>query len=134
MSRPDFTLSRTAPDNLLEFHNRQGRIVAVFRADQHNTEYSNIDEVDSDTYTDAGRTTDSAYKARYRDVNASVRIVNNFSNLTPPYYEAEPKGDSTFTLDTFSFNPSWGPAVTVDIITVGNFQLGKESIKKFTKA
>ena len=132
--RPDFTLSRTAPNNLLEFNNRDGRVVAVFRAGQHNTEYSNIDEVDADSYQDTGQTTDAAYKIRYRDVNASVRIVNDFSNQTPPYYEAEPKGDSTFTLDTFSFNPSWGAAVTVDIITVGNFQLGKESIKKFTKA
>ena len=133
MSRPDFTLSRAAPDNLLKFHNRQGRIVAVFRADQHNTEYSNIDEVDSDTYTEQ-RTTDSAYKARYRDFEASFRVVNDFSNEVPPYYEIEAAGDTVFTDDTFTFNPSWGPSVEVDIVTVSNFQLGKESIKKFTKA
>ena len=133
MSRPDFEPSRTGITNLLQFIGRNGRVVAVFRGDEHNIEYLNIAEVDSDSFQE-DRTTNAKYKIRYRDVNASVRIVNNFSNLTPPYYEAEPKGDSTFTADTFSFNPSWGSAVTVDVIRVGNFQLGKESKMKFTKA
>lgn len=136
MSRkPKFNLSRDGVNVTVSLLNRDNKLASIYRARFQNEELVIIDQIDVDEETyvvESGW--NAAFVVRYRELDLSINILEDNTDQTPPWWLAEPIGDTTFTASTSSFNPSWGSEVTYDTILVDNLQEGTKSQKKYTKA
>ena len=134
MPTPKFIPQKVANQVTLTATNREGKRMRVLRARFENEEVSVVDEVDSDEFVDTVQSDwRPSYQLQYQELDLSVNILEDNTDQTPPWYLAEPVGDSTFTASTASFNPSWGAEVTYDVIEVDNLQFGIKSSRQYTK-
>lgn len=131
--KPDFKINKTATTVTGEIFNRNGRTTTVHRADGQNQEPQLILTITEDTFTDTDVPVRASYYLRFRELDLSINITEDNSDQTPPWFLAEPVGDTTFTASSFSFNPSWSGAVTVQSIVVDNLQFGTKSRRDYTK-
>lgn len=133
--KPDFILSRSGTSLTIDFRNRDGKLVSVYVTESHNKEVELEGQYDEDqVIISVAPDSNAAVLARYRELDLSINILEDNSGETPPWWLAEPVGDTTFTGSTGSFNPSWGSEVVYDTILVDNLQEGTKSQKKYTKA
>lgn len=110
-------------------------MVSVYVTESHNKEVELEGQYDEDqVIISVAPDSNAAVLARYRELDLSINILEDNSGETPPWWLAEPVGDTTFTGSTGSFNPSWGSEVVYDTILVDNLQEGTKSQKKYTKA
>ena len=133
--KPDFILSRSGTSVTIDFLNRDGKLASVYVAESHNQEVELEGQYDEDqVIISVAANSNAVVLARYREFDLSINILEDNSDETPPWWLAEPVGDTTFTGSTASFNPSWGSEVVYDTILVDNLQEGTKSKKKYTKA
>ena len=129
MKSPQFDLSRSGNTITLDILNRDGEDVLIHRALSQAQELSAVSVINADQFIDT-QSGDVCYAIQL--LGEAVNITEDNSASSPPHYVAEPVGDVTFTMTSFTFNPVWGASVEVDTITLNQIPATKKSIRKYT--
>jgi len=134
MSVVQFFLRRSGTSVTINILNREERTIKIFRSKSPNKAFSLLGVVEVDEHIDTvSATLDYRYILSALDFAASMRITNDHSTETPPYYVVQSIPPATFSTAVINYSVSWGSDIPVEIITVVGALTTKKSPFKSTR-